>query len=49
MAGDYLLMHLKEVGGAGIDEGTSHRPKISSMNFAEENIASGISIIIRIQ
>lgn len=41
VVGNHLLIHLKEAGEAGMSEGTSYRPKLSTINFVKENVASG--------
>ena len=49
VAGNYLMIHLKEAGESGtMDGGTNDRPSISSMNFiVEDQGASGISFMVR--
>lgn len=42
VAGNHLLIHLKEAGEIAWNEGTSSdRPKISEINFAEDHATSG--------
>lgn len=40
--GNHLLIHLKEAGEAGMNEGTSYKPKVSSIDFGSDTVASGI-------
>ena len=44
--GSHLLIHLKEAGETGMNEGTSYKPEISSMNFAGDHVASGIQCML---
>lgn len=39
--GNHLLIHLKEAAEDGRNEGTSYKPKMSSMSFAEDHAVSG--------
>ena len=42
VAGNYLLIHLKESGEAGVIEGASYGEKVTSIKFAEDRVTPGI-------
>ena len=46
--GNHLLIHLKEAGEAGRNEGTSYAPKNSSINFADGHLVSGTCYTMRL-